>query len=164
MMILRGFLPALALTGVFLGAAFPARADLGAAEAGPRQELSGRKYEAWCGTEENIECTVEFSGERMIVDGGKGITVDQLKNVLTSQKFFRDKHEGVKGSQCKWLGLGPAGCHVYFEFNYVSSDGSNRWATVRFMNRKVSAGFRSDLEAWTGEPLRNIGPAVKIVE
>ena len=126
--------------------------------------MSGRRYEAWCGTKDNIDCIVEFTDDRMIVDGGKGITVDQLKRVLTSQKFFRDKHEGAKGSQCEWLGLGPAGCHRYFEFNYVGSDGSNRWATIRFMNRKVSAGFRADVEAWTGEPLRNIGPAVKIVE
>ena len=70
------------LIATTLGSVVPARADLGAAESGPRQELSGRKYEAWCGTKENIDCIVEFTDGRMIVDGGKGIGLDQLKRVL----------------------------------------------------------------------------------
>ena len=126
----RRFLTTTAFIGASLLATAPDWADLGAADSGVRQELSGRKYEAWCGREENIDCIVEFKDGRMVVDGGIGITADQLKQVVYSQKFFRDKHEGLKGSPCVWLGLGPAGCHEFFDFNYISSDGSDLWATI----------------------------------
>ena len=100
----------------------------------------------------------------MVVDGGRGSTANQLKQVVYSQKFFRDKHEGLKGSPCVWLGLGPAGCHEFFEFNYISSDGSDLWATIRFMNRRISPAFKADVEDWTGEPLRIVGPSVKLTQ
>ena len=163
--VVRRFLAAAAFIGASLLSAVPARADLGAAESGPRQELSGRKYEAWCGTKENIDCIVEFTDGRMIVDGGKGIGLDQLKRVLYSEKLHKDMAGfGPKGAPCQWLGMGPKHCQVYFEFEYAALDGSTRWGTIRFMNRFISPGFRADVEAWMGEPLRAIGPSVKLTQ
>ena len=142
--------------------AAPAHADLGAADSGDRQQLSGRKHEAWCGTETNLDCIVQFKDGRMIVNAGTGIEVSQVRRIIHSQKFFADHAGYVKGAQCNWLGLGPKHCHQHYEFNYTASDGSDRWATIRFMNLQASAGFRADVEAWTGEPLRTLGPSVKL--
>ena len=100
----------------------------------------------------------------MIVDGGKGIGLDQLTRVLKGEKLFEDSEFAPKGAKCQWLGLGPKTCHVYFEFEYEALDGSTRWGTIRFVNRLVSPAFEADVEAWIGEPLRTAGPVVKIVQ
>ena len=139
-----------------------ALADLGAADSGERRELSGRSHEAWCGTKSNTNCRVKFQDGRMTVDGGSGITASQIKQVIHSEKFFADHAGYRKGGKCEWLGLGPKHCHEHFEFQYVADDGTTRWATIRFMNRQAAGGFQADVEAWIGQPLRSIGPSVKL--
>ena len=141
-----------------------ALADLGAADSGERRELSGYKHKAWCGTKANTDCIVEFDQERMKVDGGKGITTSQLKAVLRDEKMHKGVRSLARGASCGQYNntVSPGHCQVFFEFNYTDDDGQERWATIRFVNRVAAISFKSDVEAWFGQPLRTVGPSVKL--
>ena len=146
-MILRGFLPAVALIGVFLGAAFPVRADLGAADM-PIDE-SGQVYNALCGKDEQ-DCRVAFKDGRLVVDSGAGISDSQVVR-LTYEKI----HTG------DWLST----WHYHeYRVKYRTNSGSDSIGIIRFYNDGVSDEFKRRLEDWVGEPIRPVGPTVKIVE
>ena len=56
------------------------QADLGSAEDGiGEKKLSGTIYDAWCGNKSNEDCKVKFENDRLIVNNGSGITVEQVK-------------------------------------------------------------------------------------
>ena len=157
---------AAALVGASIAACVPARADLGAADVGKTRQLSGATHEAYCGANENIKCKITFESGRLKVDGSRGIEPYQVKEIYFSQKLFRDYGFAKKGALCVGGFLGARHCHVHIEIKYSPTLGKmdDSWATFRFENLQSSLIFKSDIEAWSGEPLRAVGPSVKVVE
>lgn len=99
-------------------------ADLGSAE-----QPSQLKFDAWCGKIKN-NCRVTFEGNRMTVDGGGGITAQQVKQVWIDHELrgFWDRTPG----------------NYYYPVFYVSyenQDGEIRAAKFLFINEKAGESF-----------------------
>ena len=67
--------------GMSFAAIMPARSDLGGADITGSGLTTGNTYDAWCGND-FVDCKVQFSNGRLIVDDGKGILASQLDNVV----------------------------------------------------------------------------------
>ena len=64
----------LALMGMGMVLPMPVNADLGAAD---QKSISNVSFDIYCGNKKN-KCKVTFEGNRFKVDGGKGISGDQI--------------------------------------------------------------------------------------
>lgn len=162
-------LPAAIAIGASIFCAIPAKADLGAADSNSNKDLSGKSHKAFCGnSEKNVNCTITFEDNRLKVDDSDGILSSQIREVLfipgkvtkTTKLLFSST--ALKGDRCGTVGI-RSYCQLFYEINYQSSSGESKWVTIRFSNKNSSASFRSDIEAWSGLPLRLIDANVKIV-
>lgn len=144
-----------------------ARADLGSAEDGlGKKTLSGTIFDAWCGDNKNTDCKVKFENGRLIVNGGSGITAEQVTSLTMNHRIFavdNNKYESGKehGHRCmdhvgkESYAIGS--CQVHFWIEYKDSSGNTRNALIR-LKRKVRANqLEDDLEAWSGIKLREHG-------
>jgi len=107
-------------------------ADLGSAE-----QPSQLKFDAWCGKAKN-NCSVIFEGNRMTVDGGGGITAQQVKQVWIDHELrgFWDRSPG----------------NYYFPVYFVSYENQNgeiRAAKFLFINEKTGASFWNALQQFS---------------
>ena len=144
---MRRFLAAAAFIGASLLATAPARADLGAADTAIGG--SNRIYDALCGKNEK-DCRVAFKNDRLIVDNGDGIGLSQLIG-LTYEKI----HTG------DWLST----WHFHeYRVRYRAENGATSVGIIRFKNDGTSDDFKRDFQDWTGEPLRIVGPSVKLTQ
>ena len=104
----------------------------------------------------------------MKVDGSAGITADQVKSINAGGRWIKDIAgifgiaPGKKGQTC--VAGGARECQWFFDIIYVSNTGSMSLATFRFVSTPARDIFRTDLEAWIGEPLRTVGPSIKITQ
>ncbi len=99
----------------------PVLADLGQAEDTKYQKNS---YVLRCGRENGKKCTITFDGERLRVDGGVGITKDQVIYI-------------------RWMPCERAGFAIYctqFRVNYKKEDGT--LATGKFFLMKGLKGMK----------------------
>ena len=78
---MRRFLFAAVLVGTSVAAVLPARSDLGGADITGSGLTTGNTYDAWCGND-FVDCRVQVSNGRLIVDNGKGIQASQLDSVV----------------------------------------------------------------------------------
>ena len=90
-------------SAMFCGAV---QADLGSAEDGVGDNaLSGTIYDAWCGNKSNEDCQVMFENDRLIVNNGSGITVEQVTSITINERLFvknRDPDNKVHGRSRNW--------------------------------------------------------------
>ena len=101
-------------------------ADLGEAE---RLKQQIRSYKVWCGEKFN-NCTVTFDRERMRVDGGKGITPDQIIE--------------MNGR------VSNSGSFTYFyTITYRNENGENIESVFLMANAKTVNNFKEELKKFT---------------
>ena len=139
----------------------PVRADLGAAMTDSDQDVSGKEYEAWCGKKGRENCSIKFTQGVLSVDGSSGITSSQVRKVIADWQWH-EYHKHLDGNTCN--PVMNTHCQRHFWIYFSDANGVPKKALFRYSHRLTALQFQKDLEAWTGEPLRNIGPAVKIVE
>ena len=149
------------------------QADLGSAEDGVGDNaLSGTIYDAWCGNKSNEDCQVMFENDRLIVNNGSGITVEQVTSITINERLFvknrdPDNKGGDHGLRCNDPGAPNAyyrpSCQVHFWIEYNNSSGDKRNALIRFKNKDRAYQLQDDLEACSGIKFRERGPSVQIV-
>lgn len=150
-----------------------AQAELGSVEVGlSDKKLSGTIYDAWCGNEKNADCKIKLDNERLIVNNGSGITVEQVTSIKIDERLFvknrdPDNKGADHGLRCNLPGAPNAyyrpSCQVHFWIEYNDSSGDKRNALIRFKNKDRAYQLQDDLEAWSGIKFRERGPSVKIV-
>ena len=117
-----------------------AKADLGSAEKGMQQQ----SYDLFCGKvvkKKGTECTVSFDGNRLRVDGGKGIVADQILFTELTEKMKMDG----------FLGYGTF--YFTFKVTYKKLDGTNGYGEFVSVHRPTAEKFTSHLAAFTGKPV-----------
>ncbi|WP_269621769.1 hypothetical protein [Prochlorococcus marinus] len=126
----------LLLAPLIIGLSSPALADLGEAEL---TEFQTRTFDVWCG-QRYKDCEVTFTGERLKVNAGKGITPSSI--LLTQE------------DNC--------GTFYYcarFTVTYQKANGSKANGKFLMQNHHTVREFRQELERFTG---REIGAAKTI--
>lgn len=141
--------------GMSFAAIMPARSDLGGADITGSGLTTGNTYDAWCGND-FVDCKVQFSNGRLIVDDGKGILASQLDSVV----FDRI---------CRDYALGMPNCFSYqynkeWTIKYRDSSGSLRTGKISFRHERTADSFKQDFETWQNSVMRPIGPSIQIVE
>ena len=116
--------------------ALPARADFGRAvtEDKPLPQAPS-SFIAWC-AEKYADCSVEFDGDRIVVDGDEG--VDRSRIVRWRMRDDYREASGFIGDH-----------HLYnYIFTFVNSKGDETQATLVFQHEKTSDKFRKRLRKW----------------
>ena len=153
---MRSFLFAAAvLVGTSVTAVLPAKSDLGGADITGSGFTTGNTYDAWCGND-FVDCKVQFSDGRLIVNEGSGILASQLHSV-TFNRICRD------------YALGMPNCFSYqynkeWTIKYRGSLGSLRTAKISFRHERTADSFRQDFETWQDSVMRPVGPSIQIVQ
>ena len=124
----------------------PAKAGLGAAEEGTK-----RTFDAYCGKKGN-DCKVEFTNNRLTVNGANGIDKGQIVKYEFSQDFLCGTGLLTRNS-CSGRGTAL----VIYNENSVEGSG-----TFIFTNRRSFAEFSSALSAFCGGSCRPLGPTVRL--
>ena len=130
----------LLLLPLILSLSSPVVADLGEAEKGMQQQ----SYDLFCGKvvkRKGTECTVSFDGNRLRVDGGKGIVADQILFTELTEKMKMDG----------FLGYGTF--YFTFKVTYKKLDGTNGYGEFVSVHRPTAEKFTSQLAAFTGKPV-----------
>ena len=157
----RRFLATAAFIGASLLATIPAWADLGAAEIDREQSLkfsSNKTHKAWCKKVGN-NCRIKFKMGRMLVDNSKGIESNQILSIIERQVPQDAKNCGFI---CVY---GPNAVDYEYNIEYKTTSADIRNARILFSGDSNGwKSFRKDLEDWTGEPLRIVGPTVKLTQ
>jgi hypothetical protein len=151
---------AIATSSAFLLISLPAKSDLGDADiTGPTgSSTTGNRFDGWCG-EKRSNCKIEFINDRLVAGSGQGITKEQYRSVK-------------KTHVCRYRTFGILDCtsmdgtaRFYdkeFIISYTALDGEVRTALITFRNQQVSDKFERDLEIWSQQILRPIGPSLEI--
>jgi hypothetical protein len=143
----------------------PAKADLDGADiTGPKgQTTTGQAYEARCGIKKE-KCKVSFKDEKLIINDGAGIYRDQFVSVVltrecTQRAVLMPWVTSCFQNQLDWD----------FTITYKASDGTQRTALISFMPRyfntnptDVARSFERDLQIWSEDVLRPIGPSIQV--
>ena len=157
----------LAILLLFAGPLLPqaVHADLDGADiTGPKgQTTTGQTYEARCGIKKE-KCTVSFKDEKLIINEGAGIYRDQFVSVVltrecTQRALLMPWVTSCFQNQLDWD----------FTITYRASDSSQRTALISFMPRyfntnptDIARAFERDLQIWSENVLRPIGPSIQI--
>jgi len=138
----------------------PAHADLGDADiTGPTGgTTTGNKFDGWCG-EKRTDCKVTFLNDRLIVGSGQGIKKEQYRSV---KKDYICRYRTFGILDCTSLDGTARFYDKEFLISYTSSDGGARTALITFRNQQVSDKFERDLEIWSQNILRPVGPSLRI--
>ena len=160
-------LPFLAIFLLFAAPFLPhaVHADLDGADiTGPNgQTTTGQAYEARCGIKKE-KCTVSFKDEKLIINEGAGIYRDQFVSVVltrecTQRALLMPWVTSCFQNQLDWD----------FTITYRASDSSQRTALISFMPRyfntnptDIARAFERDLQIWSENVLRPIGPSIQI--
>ena len=114
-------------------------ADLGEAEKTKYQKES---FELRCGEEKGEKCIMTFDGNRLRVNGGSGITSDQV--VLVQKALCKNP----RLTYC-----------AQYKITYKKENGN--LSTGRFFNKKVKTkeDFEQSLEVFSG---RELGAAIRV--
>jgi hypothetical protein len=149
----------LALTAGF------AKADLGGADITGQSgdTTTGRSYEARCGAE-RTKCAVSFQEEKLVVDNQGGIYRDQFVDVILTKECTQ------RSLIFPWItSCFPNQLDWAFTITYTNNEGKRRSALITFMPRYLFTGatdrareFERDLQVWTGDVLRPIGPSIQL--
>ena len=134
----------LLLLPLVLGVSLPVQADLGAAEEGLKRD----SFDLFCGTATKKirnECKVTFDGQRLKVNGGKGITADQI--------LFTDLTQQMRAEG--FLGYGTY--YQTFTVTYRKGDGTNGYGKFTAIHNKTAQEFKEQLAAFTGKPVGGMG-------
>ena len=124
----------------------PTKAGLGAAEQGTK-----RTFDAYCGKKGN-DCKVEFTNNRLTVNGIDGIDKGQIVKYEFSQNFLCGTGLLTRNS-CSGRGTALV---IYNE------DGVEGSGTFIFTNRRTFQEFAGALSAFCGGSCRPIGPSVRL--
>jgi len=122
-------------------------ADISEAEIG----VKSNAFEAFCGTRGN-KCSVTFSSERMVVNGGDGISRTQILRIWEDQELrgFWDRTPGNY-------------YHPAYYVTYKKVNGDDATAKFLFINAEAGARFWNSLNIFMGPERRPVGPSIKIV-
>jgi hypothetical protein len=122
-------------------------ADISEAEIG----VKSNAFEAFCGTRGN-KCSVTFSSERMVVNGGDGISRAQILRIWEDQELrgFWDRTPGNY-------------YHPAYYVTYKKVNGDDATAKFLFINAEAGARFWNSLNIFMGPERRPVGPSIKIV-
>ena len=142
----------------------PAKADLGGADiTGPSGDTSsGQTYQARCGQSQK-KCTVSFKNGKMMINNEGGIYSDQFLSVVTARTCRQ------KAVLMPWVKSCFRDQYDYdFTITYRTDDARKKSALIAFrpgyflQGVEAHASFRRDLQVWTENVLRPIGPSVRI--
>lgn len=157
----RRFLATAAFISAALLAVNPVRADLGAADIEREKSLnfsSGKMHKAWCKKVGN-NCRIKFKNGRMSVDNSKGIESNQVVSITERQVPQDAKNCGLI---CVY---NQNAVDYEYSIKYTTTSDDTRSARILFSGDSNGwKFFRKDLEDWTGEPLRIVGPTVKLTQ
>jgi len=146
-----------------LGFSFPLKAELDNADLDKSkvQKNSNEIYSGWCGKfdytfsgpkEEEIKCNVQFKGERLIVNNGKGIKNNQISSIKIENRCKAVFIFGSCGRRNKE--------DKRYIISYISSKGSLKTAMISFRNNQENERFREDIEIWMGKSFGGVGPTI----
>ena len=154
----------LAVVGASYLATNPAKADLGSADiTGPSGDTSsGQTYQARCGQSQK-KCTVSFKNGKMMINNEGGIYSDQFLSVVKARTCRQ------KAVLMQWVKSCFRDQYDYdFTITYRTDDARKKSALIAFrpgyflQGVEAHASFRRDLQVWTENFLRPIGPSVRI--
>jgi hypothetical protein len=130
------------------GEAFPALADLGAAEVGSNPSI----FEAFCAKRGN-KCTVTFADQKMTVNNGEGVSRDQIIRIWEERELrgFWDRTPGDY-------------YHPVYFVTYKKASGEDATGKFLFINAEAGSRFWSALNIFMGPERRPVGPSIKLVD
>tara|TARA_Y100001968_G_scaffold228592_1_gene211377 strand:+ start:584 stop:1063 length:480 start_codon:yes stop_codon:yes gene_type:complete len=123
---------------LIIGLSAPALADLGEAETAMSQKST---FDIWCGSSEN-NCKVSFEGDRLKVNGGEGITSDQI--LRTDQT---------------WKANFWSGGTYTFTITYRKKNGTNSFGKFLIRHVPTANAFTDQLSTFTGQYVGGTDPA-----
>ena len=120
----------------FIGFALPSQAEFGRAVTEDKPlPKPPTAFTAWC-AEKYADCSVEFDGDRIVVDGDEGV-----KRSRIIRWRMRDDYREASGF------IGDH--HLYnYIFTFINAKGDESQATLVFQNAKTSDKFRQRLRKW----------------
>ena len=153
--VMRRLLAAAVFAGMSFATVMPARSDLGGADITGSGFTTGNTYDAWCGND-FVDCKVQFSDGRLIVDEGSGILASQIQSVVFNRI-------------CRNYALGMPNCFSYqynkeWAIKYRDSSGILRTGKISFRHERTANAFKQDFEIWQDSVMRPVGPSIQIVK